>query len=102
MKENERDKNIFIEKDDHKDVAGKLMEKILTDAVKQVTDFVHFNNMPFHAVSFFGPCDALHTSCRMTWRATFNLPWKISRDICWTESAFVIEHKMVSYRPAKV
>ena len=39
MKENERDKNIFIAKDDHKDVAGQLMEKILTDAVKQVNHF---------------------------------------------------------------
>ena len=39
LKENERDKNIFIAKDDHKDVAGQLMEKILTDAVKQVNHF---------------------------------------------------------------
>ena len=37
LKENERDKNSFIPKDDHKDVAGQLMEKILTDAVKQVS-----------------------------------------------------------------
>ena len=47
MKENERDKNVFIAKDDHKDVAGQLMEKILTDAVKQVNHFYFFELFDF-------------------------------------------------------
>jgi len=47
LKENERDKNIFIAKDDHKDVAGQLMEKILTDAVKQVNHFYFLNFLTF-------------------------------------------------------
>ena len=50
MKENERDKNIFIAKDDHKDVAGQLMEKILTDAVKQVNHFYFFELFDFFSV----------------------------------------------------